>query len=127
MTNSNIFVLWFSWHFFEAPKFILGVWKNFIGFSVEIFSTPLLLKTFFSPWRRYNWSYPRGLDFGKIFETLTSNIFSRILGAIMRTGLLIGGIAFQITVLLGGLVLFIGWLILPLFCIAGLLFSFSII
>jgi len=124
---NNIVASWFLWHFSEAPKFILGVWKNFIGFSIELFSTPLLLKTFFSPWRKYNWSYPRGLDVGKIFETLTSNFFSRFLGALMRTGLIIGGILFQVFILVAGLVVFLGWLLAPAFCLAGLLFSFGII
>lgn len=124
---NNILVLWILWHFYEAPKFILGVWKNFIEFSVELFSTPLLLKTFFAPWRKYRWSYPRGIDIGKFFETLTSNFFSRFLGAIMRTGLIIGGILFQLFVLVAGLSIFIIWLLLPAVCLFGLLFSFSII
>ena len=126
MTN-NILFSWALWHFYEAPKFILGVWKNFIEFSIELFSTPLLLKTFLSPWRRYNWSYPRGLDVGKIFETLTSNFFSRFLGALMRTGLIIGGVLFQLFILVAGLIVFLGWLLAPVVCLVGLLFSFSIL
>lgn len=126
MTN-NLIVSWANWHFYEAPRFILKIWKNFIAFSVELFSTPLLLKTFLSPWRKYNWRYPKGFDIGKIFETLTSNIFSRFLGAIVRTCLIIGGVIFQAFILVAGLALFLGWLLLPVFCLAGLLFVFGII
>ncbi len=126
MTN-NIIITWFFWHFYEAPIFLLGVWKNFIGFSVELFSTPLLLKTFFSPWRKYNWSYPRGLDVGKILETFTSNLFSRLLGALVRTGLIIGGVLFQVFILVAGLAVLVGWICLPAICLAGLLFFLRII
>lgn len=126
MTN-NLIVSWASWHFYEAPKFILGVWKNYIQFSLEVFSTPLLLKTFFSPWRKYNWSYPRGLDVGRFFETLISNFFSRFLGALMRTCLIIGGALLQLFILVAGLVVFLLWIFLPIVCIIGLSFSLSII
>jgi len=109
------------------PKFLLQVWKNFILFSINFFSTPLLLKTFFSPWRRYNWSYPRGFDIQGYFETITSNLFSRFLGAICRLVLIIIGTIFQIFIIVAGAIIFLGWLFLPSLLLAGLLFALNII
>ncbi|MDP3882501.1 MAG: hypothetical protein Q8Q48_00380 [Candidatus Staskawiczbacteria bacterium] len=120
----NILINWFSWQFYEVPKFLLHVWNNYITFASTFFSFKLLLKTFFSPWRRYKWRYPKGLDITEFFNTLISNTFSRILGAMMRTILIIMGAVSQIAVALIGLIIFVGWILLPFLIIAG--FSFAI-
>jgi hypothetical protein len=125
--ENNIITSWVSWHFYETPKSLMKVWKNFILFSTNFFSTPLLLKTLFAPWRRYNWSYPRGFDIKGYFETITSNIFSRLIGAICRVFLIITGIIFQIFVIVAGAIIFLLWEMLPLLLLTGLLFALSII
>ena len=79
--KQNIFVVWALWHFYEMPKFLFGVWKNYILFALNYFSFSLLLKSFFSPWRKYRWNYPKGFDVGEFLSTFISNTFSRILGA----------------------------------------------
>ncbi len=126
MTN-NIIISWFWWHFYEMSKFLLQVWKNFLLFGINFFSTPLLLKTLLSPWRRYNWSYPRGFDIQGYFETIASNLFSRFLGAICRLVLIIIGTVFQIFIVVAGAMIFLGWLFLPFLMLAGLLFALNII
>lgn len=126
MTN-NVVISWLGWHFYEMPTILLQSWKNFMQFSINYFSTPLLLKTLFSPWRRYNWGYPRGFDVKMYLETFISNVFSRIMGAICRTVLIIIGVVFQIFVVLAGGIIILLWVFLPLFCVAALLFSFSLI
>jgi len=123
----NILILWFFWHFYEMPLFLLQVWKNFIVFSINFFSTPLLLKTLISPWRRYKWSFPRGFDIMGYLETISSNFFSRFLGMICRIVLIIIGSIFQVFVLISGAVVLLIWLVLPLLVLAGLLFVFAII
>jgi len=120
--RENIFITWLLWQFYEMPKFLLRVWNNYFMFASNYFSFTLLLKTFFAPWRRYKWRYPRGFDIGEFFSTLISNSFSRILGALMRTFLIIAGLFLQIFVALAGLIIFVGWLLLPLIIIAGFLF-----
>jgi len=120
--KQNIFSLWFFWHFYEMPKFLLGVWKNYILFALNYFSLPILLKSLFAPWRRYKWNYPKGFDVGEFFSTLVSNAFSRILGALMRIVLIIVGIIFQIFVVFAGLIIFLLWILIPFIIIAGFLF-----
>ena len=80
------------------------------------------LKTFFAPWHKYNWKYPKFFDIKEFFNTLISNAFSRILGATVRIVLIIIGILFQIFVVVAGSVIFIGWLLAPIVAIAGILF-----
>jgi hypothetical protein len=125
--KQSIFFQWFLWQFFDVPSAILKAWKNFLLFNLNFFSVPLLLKSFFSPWRRYQWAYPRGLDIGKYFEVLISNLISRILGAIMRTFLIIIGIFIEVLYIFAGIIVFFGWLVLPALLIAGLIFGFKIL
>ena len=125
-TNSreNIFAQWALWQFFEMPAFILRAWNNYLTFALNFFSLPLLLKTFFSPWRKYKWNYPRGFDLKIFFETVISNVFSRIMGALMRVTLIFVGILFQIFVVTAGAVVFLAWLAVPFLAAAGLIFIF---
>ena len=124
--KQNIFTLWFFWHFYETPKFLFGVWKNYILFALNYFSLPLLFKSLFAPWRKYKWNYPRGINVAEFFNTLISNVFSRFLGALMRIVLIIFGILFQIFVIFAGFIIFLLWLLLPFIVIAGFWFIYAI-
>jgi hypothetical protein len=121
--RQNIISEWLSWQFYEMPKFLFGVWKNYIVFASNYFSLPILLKSLFSPWRRYRWNYPKGFQVGEFLSTLISNFFSRIMGFIMRIFLIISGIIFQIFVLLAGLVILLLWIFLPFTILTGILFA----
>jgi hypothetical protein len=120
--KQNIFIEWLVWHFYEMPKFLLQVWGNYILFALNYFSLPILLKTFFNPWRRYKWYYPKGFDIKEFFNTLISNTFSRILGVIMRIVLIVVGILFQIFVVVAGATIFVLWILMPFIIIFGILF-----
>lgn len=124
--KQNILFQWLSWQFFEVPGNILKAWKNFLKFNLNYFSIPLLLKTLFSPWRRYKTSYGRGFDIGRYFEVLLSNLIFRGLGAIMRSFLIIIGLLVEIFIIFGGLIIFFGWLILPILLALGLVFGFRV-
>lgn len=117
--QSNIIVSWFRWHFYETSKFLLLVWKNYILFCSDFFSIFLLLKTFFYPWRRYKWRYPKGFRVGEFFETLISNTFSRIFGAIFRSFLIISGILAQIFIFMAGITIILFWILIPFIIIFG--------
>jgi len=125
--KQNIFLQWFFWQFFDMPSCILKAWKNFLLFNLNFFSVPLLLRSFFSPWRSYRWFYPRGLDIGKYFEVLISNLISRILGAIMRSFLIIVGLAIEILYIFLGAIVFLVWLILPVFLVLGFYYGITIL
>jgi hypothetical protein len=120
--KENILISWFLWQFIETPRFLFSIWTNYMMFASNLFSTTLLLRTFFSPWRRYNWRYPKGFDVVEFFNTLISNIFSRFLGALMRAVLILVGFLLQFFVGLVGLVVFLGWLFIPFFILFGIMF-----
>ena len=122
--RQNIFSLWLFWQFYEMPKFLLGVWRNYILFALNYFSLPVLLKSLFAPWRKYRWNYPKGFDVVEFFSTVISNTFSRLMGALMRIVLIVVGIIFQIFVIFAGLMVFLLWILIPFIIIAGFLFVF---
>ncbi|MDO8424457.1 MAG: hypothetical protein Q7S70_00775 [bacterium] len=122
----NAFLQYFVWQFFDAPKNILAGWVNFLRFGVNFFSIPLLLKTLFSPWRKYSASYGRGFDVGRFFETLLSNLIFRLLGAIVRSFFILAGILFEGLIFIVGLAILIIWLLLPAVLILGIYHGFRI-
>ena len=114
---SSIIIFW-RWYYGEAIKDILTAWKNFIIFSLEYFSIPLLLRTLLSPWRRDITKKPRGFDIQKFFTSVAFNTISRGIGLIIRVlTIIIGIVVFFATVIFGAL-FFIIWLILP-FALVG--------
>jgi hypothetical protein len=123
--KQNILIAWVFWQFFEMPRNILKAWRNFLRFNLNYFSIPLLLKTFFAHWRRYEWSYGRGFDLKRWAYTFASNAISRVLGAMMRTLLIFTGLFLEVFILCFGVVIFFGWLILPVLIILGFCLSFK--
>jgi len=117
----NLPIQYFKWHFFEAPLEILKAWRNFLLFNLNYFSIPIFLKTFFSHWRRYRWSYGRRFDIKRYFETALSNLFSRCIGAVMRSFLICIGLIIEIFIFLGGVLILFGWILLPAFLVMGLI------
>jgi len=117
-----LFSQYFVWQFVDIPKEILKAWRNFLLFYLDYFSVPLLLKTYFSYWHKYYYSYGRGFDPWRFVEAFVFNVFSRIMGAILRTFLIIAGIIAEIVIFFAGLAVFIGWIVLP-FLLLLLLFT----
>ena len=113
MIHSLLFLKYIEWHFIAAPKEILKGWGNILWFGFNYFSVPLLLKTLFAPWRRITWSYGRGFDPGRYLFIFSSNLISRILGAIMRTFLIVAGIGLGLCLVVLGGTFFVFWFLLP--------------
>ncbi|MDP2741180.1 MAG: hypothetical protein Q8O66_00620 [bacterium] len=123
--KQNIIISWVVWQFYEMPDFLIQVWKNYLLFGLNYFSVHLLFKTLFSPWKRYNWRYPKGFDVGEFFNALVSNIFSRFLGFLFRIILIIVGILGQIVIFFGGAIAILIWVLIPFIIIVGTLFVFT--
>lgn len=109
-----VITIFWKWYYTEAVSKILKGWKNFILFSFEYFSIPLLLRTLFAPWKRDITKKPRGLDFKKIFEYISFNTISRGMGFLIRILTICVGILFSLFVFILGAIFFIVWLFLPL-------------
>ena len=119
----NMFSQWLIWHFLEVPKNILRIFKGFLLFNFNYFSIPFLLKTFFTPWRRYKESYGRGFDFKRYLEAFIFNSTSRILGAIVRTVIILIGLIFEVFIFIAGIAAFLIWIFLPILLIISFYLS----
>ena len=90
--------------------------------TIDYFSVDLLLKTLFSPFRQISAGRVDG-PLGDQMRALVDKLFSRIIGAFIRIIILIiGGIVIGLQVLLGLLIL-IGWMLVPLFPVVGLILT----
>jgi len=121
--TKNMFSQWLVWHFLEVPKNILRIFKGFLLFNFSYFSVPFLLKTFFTPWRKYKESYGRGFDLKRYLEAFIFNSTSRILGAIVRTVIILIGLIFEVFIFIAGIAVFLIWIFLPILLIISFYFS----
>ncbi len=126
LTN-NIISAYLEWQFFDVPISILKGWRNFLKFNLNYFSVQTLLKTLFSHWHRYSYSYGKKFDPGRYFEAFTFNMMSRIIGAILRLFFIFIGLLIEIFIIFAGLILFLGWIILPLLLIGSFFYGFGIL
>jgi len=119
----NIFIDWLWWRYSVIlPKLILR-WKSVLRFILEYFSVVFFLRTFFAPWKREIVSYGSSIDIKRYAETFIINIFSRLMGMIMRTALIITGLVVEILVIVTGFLLILFWILMPAVIIIGLLLS----
>ena len=123
----NIFFEALVWQFFDVPRAILIGWKNFLLFNLNYFSVPLLLRTYFSHWHRYSYSYEKVFEFWKNIEVFVFNMMSRIIGAILRTFFIIIGATVEAAIIIIGLIILLIWLVLPFILISGLLFGIKLL
>lgn len=107
-------VIFWRWYYGEGIKDVLTGWRNYIIFSLQYFSIPLLLKTLFAPWKRDITKRPRGLDLQKLFEYIAFNSISRGIGFVVRFVTIWVGIGFFFGTIILGAIFFIIWLALPL-------------
>ena len=88
--------------------------------TIDYFSFDLLLKTLFSPFRQISAGSVDGPLEVKL-RALVDKLFSRVIGAFIRlTILFVGGVVIVVQVLLGVAIL-VGWTVIPLFPIIGLI------
>lgn len=102
-----------SWHYSKAFLNIFGIFSNFFWATYRFFSISLLLKTFFSPWRRLDVSYTKKFDPGEFFGSLIVNTLMRLVGMFMRLVVILIGIICLLVLFVFEIAFFLFWIILP--------------
>ncbi len=123
----NILFQFLVWYFWDMSREILSAWRNYLVFNLEFFSVGLLLKTWFAPWHQYKWDYGRGFDLGRFLEVFFSNMITRVLGAFMRSVLIIVGLVAEVFIFLIGLIIVAGWFVLPVLLFLGFGFGLRLL
>lgn len=122
--KDNLFFKWFIWHFKDAPGFILKAAGNFLRFSLNYFSVFPLFRTLFHPWKRLSEGYRKGLaNIGENFQVFVLNSFSRLIGFLFRSAVIIVGLIVTTITLVASVLVFLIWFILPFIIVVGFLFS----
>ncbi len=121
---------YFVWHYTKGIKSFLRIWRNFIRFFWHYFSVFFLARTLFYHWHRdINFRGP-GFDVKEFFSILLFNLFSRLMGAIARSVVILMGLAVEAAALIFGALFFLVWLVLPValawFVIAGCVLLLSL-
>ncbi|NTV55234.1 MAG: hypothetical protein HGA16_01905, partial [Candidatus Moranbacteria bacterium] len=106
-----------SWYLVKGPRLLIFAWKNILRYLVRRFNFAELSSTLISPWKRdispKDWV---GLEIGKTLNRLLMNVFSRVMGLIVRVGVLAFGAAVLSLAVVVGVLAVPGWFLgIPIF------------
>jgi len=109
-----VIVHYLIWHYGRAVVEFSHIYKNIIAFIFNFFSVPILLKSYFAPWRRMGEAYPKDvLNFGELASVLVVNLIMRLVGIVMRTVMIIVGLSVTLLVIVFYPIILSFWLGLP--------------
>ena len=112
----------FSWWYGAGWVRCISAVRGGLASIYDYFSLDLLLRTLFSPFRQISAGSVRG-PIGVQLRALVDNLISRVIGAIVRSVVIvIGAVALLISCLLGGLRIAL-WPFIPLLPIAFIVFA----
>lgn len=120
-----LLVGFFSWWYGLGWRSQIKRIKFSIQRTSDFFSISLLAKTLFAPFRQIS-ADATGNDIGSRFRAWGDRMFSRIIGAVMRTFMIIFGMITLFLILLVSLIRLILWPAVPLLPIVGLILMINI-
>lgn len=123
MTPALLLVDYVRWHYTRAFQDSLGIFLNFLWFITHFFSVPLLLRTLFSPWRRMTDDYD--LKNGNIADVLVVNSLSRLLGFLVRMGIILVALCCYTLLAIMFISFCVGWILFPILPFTLIVFGFS--
>jgi hypothetical protein len=112
-----------KWHYGKALMTTFSFWKNILIFLFNYFSIKSLLGNFFAPWKRLADNYPKKFNPKIYFFTFLSNTMMRIVGMLLRSVVIIIGLAFCIAFIIFLPITLLIWLALPLIIAALIVFG----
>lgn len=116
-----------KWHYSRGFNELIIITRNFFGFLMHFFSFKLLLKTFFSPWKRMGEHYKKGLHIEETLSTLLVNLIMRAVGVVSRLVVVISGTLVLIVFMIISFATSVIWLLIPLLLISLFLAAFFLI
>lgn len=118
---------YFAWHYTRGWRDLTKVGSAFMQAIWHYFSIGLLLKTFFSPFRRIRMTVDNKLDFEELASTFVTNLLMRFVGMLFRMLIIAAGLFASLLFLIGWILSYIVWLFLPPVLIYLVLYSFVLI
>lgn len=71
------------------------------------------MRSWLSPWKRMTEERKKAWDVEEFFSSLVINILSRIIGALMRTIIIVIGLVSLVFILVGGIAVYLIWTVAP--------------
>jgi hypothetical protein len=115
------------WHYTTALKEIWHVWKNLIWFTANFFSLRPLITSLFSPWKRITFERGDSLAFEDLTGYVIINLISRILGATLRSTIILMGLLSVAVLLLLLVATYIIWLVAPAVLVGSLIAGITLL
>jgi hypothetical protein len=126
MMQLPVAISYFAWHYSKGLRDLFVAWGNITWATINFFSVPLLLGTFFAPWKRMEDTAPEG-DIEGFFETVVVNTLSRIVGMFIRFWLIVLGVLSGLLSLVMLAFLVVIWLVSPFASIVAVVYGVLII
>ena len=128
MEYLTTFYGYFKWHYSRALISTFSLWKNVLVFLFNFFSIKSLSGNFFTPWKRLADSYPDQFSLKTYSFIFLVNTIMRILGIILRSIIILVGLACCVAYIIFLPVSLLLWLALPVITtcliISGLILIF---
>ncbi|MDR2336836.1 MAG: hypothetical protein LBE03_01900 [Candidatus Nomurabacteria bacterium] len=115
-----LIMAFFAWWYGRGWRFQIEQIKLSLLRTSDTFSIPLLIKTLFAPFRQISAS-ESGRSLDEKFRAVLDKLFSRCIGFIMRTFMIIFGLFVILLLLIISLLRLILWPIMPLMPVAGVI------
>jgi len=111
---------YFTWHYTTAWGELWGFWRNCLWFVVHVFSLPQLMRSWFAPFKRITESRGDRFNFEDLAGYVIIGFLSRLVGAVIRTVLILVGVICLLLTLAFGIAVYLIWAVLP-FSMIGLI------
>jgi hypothetical protein len=98
-----------GWWYGQGWLWILKGIENRVADISRIFAVDILIKTWFAPWKQI-YSPSTFLTF---WRSLVDNAISRVIGGVVRTGILFCALILAVLTIAIGLVILVVWPLLP--------------
>ena len=115
------------WHYSKAYIEFSRVWLNLMWFVMYFFSIVELMGSWLSPWKRMVEERKKTWDVEEIMGAVVINVISRILGAIMRTVMIVAGLVSLVLIIVWGLAVYLIWTVAPALIIGLIILGASYI
>lgn len=109
-----------SWWYSGGLVNRLNLIKQRLAKSADFFSIGLLLKTLFSPFRQISAGRVDG-SFSIVVRAFFDRLLSRIIGATVRSFMIIFGTITLLLETIGGILMMLAWLLIPILPVVGII------
>ena len=108
------------WYSLTEPRAIVIAYLRYARALQEVIPFVFLIATLFSPWKNiHDVKRGHGFDLNEFIERLVMNVFSRVVGAVVRMLTIAFGVIAQILLLAAFLTYFAFWIAYPIAAIVG--------